>query len=80
MTVENKNLFAVPYKDRDNAYIVVTRIDEPYGPESSTVVSVGCTLKGDVGNPSWKVHIPTELISDVIMAIDFALGPDEEGL
>ena len=80
MTVENKKVFAVPYNDRKNSYIIVRRIEEPYGPESLPVVSIGCTLKGDVDNPTWKVHIPEELVSDVVMAIDFAMGPQEEGL
>tara|TARA_Y100001938_G_C7802799_1_gene287937 strand:- start:113 stop:355 length:243 start_codon:yes stop_codon:yes gene_type:complete len=69
----DKNVFAIPYRDRENAYIVVKRIDEPYGPGSDTVVSIGCTLKGDVENPSWKVHVPHELLGDVILAIDFAM-------
>lgn len=59
----------ISYKDRKNAYIVVKKIDEPYGPGSESVVSVGCTLKGDVDNPSWKVHIPMSLVDDVIESI-----------
>jgi len=74
---DDKKIFAVPYKDRDEAYIVVRRIDEPYGSTSPSVVSVGCTLKGDVENPTWKVHIPAELVSDVVMALNSAMDPVE---
>ena len=76
---ENDNIYAIPYTDRNKSYIVVTRVDEPYGAGSGPVVSVGCTLKGDVSNPTWKVHIPESILDDVIMAIGFARS-DEEGI
>jgi hypothetical protein len=66
--------YAVAYLDRDDAYIVVKRIDDPYG-SHDPVISVGCTLKGDVDNPTWKVHIPVTMLPDVLMAIDFAVSP-----
>ena len=69
---DDSNVFAVSYKDRDNSYIVVSRIAEPYGPGSDPVVSVGCTLKGDVRNPTWKVHIPEGLLDDVIQSMQLA--------
>jgi len=27
---------------------------------------VGCTLKGDIENPSWKVHIPKDILKEVV--------------
>jgi hypothetical protein len=60
---------AIPYKDRDKSFIVVKEIFEPYGPGTDSVVSVGCTLKGDVEDPTWKVHIPKNILGDVIQAL-----------
>lgn len=60
---------AIPYKDRDKSFIVVKEILEPYGPGTDSVVSVGCTLKGDVEDPTWKVHIPKNILGDVIQAL-----------
>jgi hypothetical protein len=59
----------IPYKDRPRAYILVTKLDEPYGSESKSVVSIGCTLKGEIYDPSWKVHVPLELVPDLITAL-----------
>ena len=36
----------IPYKDRENSYVVVKKIIEPYGPGSEPVISIGSTLKG----------------------------------
>ena len=53
------------YKTREDSYITVVKVDEPYGPNSESVISVGCTLKGDLENPTWKVHIPVHLARQV---------------
>ena len=60
---------AIAYRDRKNAYIVVKKIENPYGPGTGSVISVGSTLKGDIENPTWKVHIPIEIASAVVQAI-----------
>ncbi len=60
---------AFPYRDRKNSFITVRTVDEPYGKGSAAVVSVGCTLKGDTDNPSWKVHIPMDLLETVALAL-----------
>lgn len=65
---------AIPYKDRDKSFIVVKEILEPYGPGTDSVVSVGCTLKGDVEDPTWKVHIPKNILGDVIQALKDGLN------
>jgi hypothetical protein len=53
------------YSNRPKAYITVKPLDEPYGDETENVISVGCTLKGDFQNPTWKVHIPLDLAESV---------------
>ena len=72
-TVSQQRVFE--YADRPNAAISVAVIDEPYGPESESVVSVGCTLKGMPNVPTWVVHIPKHLASDVGYAIMQAVRP-----
>ncbi len=57
------------YRTRENSYITVVKVEEPYGAGSECVVSVGCTLKGDAENPTWKVHIPMHLARDVASEI-----------
>lgn len=49
--------------------ISVTKINEPYGPGSSTVASIGISLSGNAENPEWKVHIPLENVDEVIEAL-----------
>jgi hypothetical protein len=58
-----------PYPDRENAYITVHTLTEPYGEGSESVVSVGCTLKGAVDDPTWKVHIPIDMLFDVAISL-----------
>lgn len=60
---------AFKYTNREDSFITVTKIEEPYGPDTASVVSVGCTLKGDLDNPSWKVHIPADLAHQVAREI-----------
>lgn len=58
-----------PYDDRSDAVISVVRLEEPYGPGSPAVVSVGSSLKGRAREPTWKVHIPLSLAPDVAAAL-----------
>jgi len=71
--MENK---IIPYKDRQNAYIVVKKINDPYGPGSEPVISIGSTLKGDVENPTWKVHVPLSIINSVVQGISESVLED----
>lgn len=57
---------AIPYTNRERSFIVIKDIKEPYGPGSDSVISIGCTLKGDIDDPTWKVHIPKDILRDVI--------------
>ncbi len=59
----------IPYADRKNAYIIIKKIEDAYGPNTGSVISIGSTLKGDVDNPTWKVHVPIELASAVVQAM-----------
>jgi predicted nucleotidyltransferase len=65
-----KLLTAIQYRDREKAFITIAEITEPYGEGSETVVSVGSTLKGDIDNPSWKVHVPVYMIDQMIAALN----------
>jgi len=65
-----KLLTAIQYKDREKAFITIAEITEPYGEGSETVVSVGSTLKGDIDNPSWKVHVPVYMVDQIIDALN----------
>jgi hypothetical protein len=57
------------YTNRPKSYITVTTIDDPYGDGTGAVVSIGCTLKGDTQNPTWKVHVPLDLADGVAQEI-----------
>jgi len=52
-----------------NGVISVSKIDQPYGPKSGTVASVGISLAGDAANPEWKVHLPLANLDEVIEAL-----------
>ena len=58
--------------------ISVTKIDEPYGTGSSSVASIGISLKGDAQNPEWKVHLPMENLDAVIEALQALKGSAEK--
>ncbi len=49
--------------------ISVAKIEQPYGPKSGTVASVGISLAGNVESPEWKVHLPIENLEEVIAAL-----------
>jgi hypothetical protein len=52
--------------------IAVSHITHPYGEKSDAVVSIGIALKGDIGNPDWKAHIPYDNVDDIIAALQEA--------
>ena len=49
--------------------ISVTKLEEPYGSDSETVVSIGISLTGKADAPEWKVHIPLDNLDEVIAAL-----------
>ena len=67
----------IRYRDRSDAAISVVRLEEPYGPGSGAVVSVGVSLKGEGRAPHWKVHVPLSLAPEVAAAILRAAGGGE---
>ncbi len=52
--------------------ITVTTIEEPYGPNSENVASIGISLQANADEPDWKVHIPKANIDAVIEALQKA--------
>jgi len=52
--------------------ITVTVVEQPYGPESDSVVSIGISLQEDAAEPDWKVHLPKANIDAVIAALQKA--------
>jgi hypothetical protein len=52
--------------------ISISIVEEPYGENSASVVSVGIFLKKDSTEPDWKVHIPKENMEEVLAALYFA--------
>jgi hypothetical protein len=59
----------IPLSGTKSGVISVTKIEEPYGPESGTVASIGISLVGDGENPEWKVHLPMDNLDEVIEAL-----------
>jgi hypothetical protein len=55
-----------------NGIISISNIDQPYGEDSASVVSIGISLKGDSNEPDWKAHIPYENLEDLISALNEA--------
>ena len=53
----------------ENGKITITTVDEPYGPKSDPVASIGISLKADATEPEWKVHLPKANIDQVIEAL-----------
>lgn len=60
----------IPLNGTKSGVISVKKVEEPYGPKSGTVASVGISLSGDFENPEWKVHLPMENLDEVIKALE----------
>lgn len=69
MSKETNVETTLPLANTKKGTIAVSKITEPYGPESATVASIGISLSGDAENPDWKVHIPMENLGEVIEAL-----------
>lgn len=52
--------------------INVTTVEQPYGPKSESVASIGISLQARTEEPDWKVHIPKANIDAVIEALQKA--------
>ncbi len=49
--------------------ISITTVQQPYGPKSESVASIGISLQAGAEEPDWKVHIPKANIDAVIEAL-----------
>ena len=52
--------------------ISITTVEQPYGPNSESVASIGISLQSGAEEPDWKVHIPKANIDEVISALQEA--------
>lgn len=52
--------------------ITITTVQQPYGPKSESVASIGISLQAGAEEPDWKVHIPKANIDAVIAALQEA--------
>jgi hypothetical protein len=58
--------------DTKNGKIEVAILEEPYGEDSPSVVSIGVFLDKENSHPDWKVHVPKENIDSLIAALEKA--------
>ncbi len=72
MAKESKMIKSFKLHGTKSGTISVSHISEPYGEDSSPVVSIGISLKGDESEPDWKAHIPYENLDDLIEALNEA--------
>jgi len=49
--------------------ISISTVNQPYGPKSESVASIGISLQAGSEEPDWKVHIPKANIDAVISAL-----------
>ena len=59
----------IPLSSTKRGVISVTKIERPYGEDSTPVASIGISLTGDAENPEWKVHLPMDNVEEVIKAL-----------
>jgi hypothetical protein len=52
-----------------NGKISIATINQPYGENSSSVVSIAISLDSNSNEPDWKVHIPKDNIDELIEAL-----------
>lgn len=55
-----------------NGKISISIVEQPYGPKSESVASIGISLQAGAEEPDWKVHIPKSNIEAVISALEKA--------
>ena len=52
--------------------ISIAVVEQPYGPKSENVISIGISLQASATEPDWKVHLPKSNIDAVIAALEKA--------
>jgi len=55
-----------------NGKVSISKIDEPYGENSDSVLSIGIFLDESKSEPDWKVHIPKDDIDKLVLALNKA--------
>jgi len=66
------NIDTLTLSGTQDGKISITTVDQPYGPKSESVVSIGISLQAGAEEPDWKVHIPKANIDLVIAALQEA--------
>ncbi len=69
---KNRPLASFALAGTKKGKVLVSHLDEPYGVDSHSVVSIGISLKGNMEEPDWKAHIPYENIQELIDALELA--------
>ena len=72
MSKSNHEITTIALSGTENGKIEVATLQEPYGPKSEPVASVGIFLSGGSDEPDWKVHIPKANIDAVVVALNEA--------
>jgi hypothetical protein len=72
MSEKVKKIEDIALSGTQEGKISVAIVEEPYGPESESVVSIGIALQGNTDEPDWKVHLPHNDIDAVITALQKA--------
>jgi hypothetical protein len=62
----------LPLSGTKDGKISIAVVEQPYGPDSESVVSIGISLQTDAAEPDWKVHLPKANIDAVITALQKA--------
>jgi hypothetical protein len=60
---------SIPLNGTKNGVISISKINQPYGPDSHSVASIGISLSGNAEAPEWKVHLPLTNLDAVIEAL-----------
>lgn len=61
-------MIKIPLAHTKKGIISLTKIEQPYGPKSDPVVSIGISIAGGE-IPDYKIHIPLENIEDLIKSL-----------
>lgn len=60
----------IPLHSTKKGTISITKLEKPYGEDSTPVASVGISLTGNSDALDWKVHIPMDNLDEVIKALE----------
>ena len=72
MSKLSKIIGECPLSGTENGKIEIAIVEEPYGKNTPSIVSIGIFLNKENSEPDWKVHIPKENIDDVVTALQKA--------